>query len=217
MANRWGLGPRLAWRIFEETLLMMQKSLEGQAIEVGWITNNAADLTASDYFQMCLKKTSWYTCIYPCRLGALVAEGPSANVSRFDRFGWYLGAAFQIRDDVLNLMAGSGRYGKETAGDLWEGKRTLMIIHLLTNAPEAERERIQSFLGLTRDRRRAADIRWMLRLLYDVGSIDYTSLVASQLAEEATREAVEIFRSAPDSEEKRFLLAVPRYVVNRER
>jgi geranylgeranyl diphosphate synthase type II len=217
MTNRWGLGPRLAWRIFEETQLMMQKSLEGQAIEVGWITQNAVDLTASDYFQMCLKKTSWYTCMYPCRLGVLIADGPSTNVSKFDRFGWYLGAAFQIRDDVLNLTAGSGEYGKETAGDLWEGKRTLMVIHLLANVPEEVRNKVQRFLGLSRAQRRAAEVRWMLRLLHDVGSIDYASQVAAQLAEEATREAVELFSSAPDSEERRFLLAVPRYVVDRER
>ena len=92
-----------------------------------------------------------------------------------------------------------------------------MIIHVLANAPEAARERVRSFLGLTRERRRTADVRWVLHLLYDVGSIDYASQVASQLAKEAMREAAEIFGSAPDSEEKRFLLAVPRYVVDRER
>jgi geranylgeranyl diphosphate synthase type II len=73
---------------------MMRHSLEGQAIEVGWIRNNACDLVDDYYYRMCMKKSSWYTCIHPCRVGALVAEGKHRATARFDRYGCYLGAAF---------------------------------------------------------------------------------------------------------------------------
>jgi geranylgeranyl pyrophosphate synthase len=46
------------------------------------------------------------------------------------RFGWYVGGAFQIQDDILNLTGDFAMYGKEIGGDLWEGKRTLMLIQL---------------------------------------------------------------------------------------
>ena len=59
---------------------------------------------------------------------------------RMVRFGFYLGAAFQIRDDVLNLVGDEDEYGKEILGDLHEGKRTLMLIHLL-GAAEGSRPR----------------------------------------------------------------------------
>ena len=50
-----------------------------------------------------LKKTAWYSFIHPMRIGALVANGDDRNLGRFDRFGYLLGLAFQITDDVLNL------------------------------------------------------------------------------------------------------------------
>ena len=87
MANRWTIGPSLAWAILQESELMMRHSLEGQAIEVGWIRTNACDLVDDDYYRMCLKKSSWYTCIYPCRVGALIAEGRRDESGRFDRYG----------------------------------------------------------------------------------------------------------------------------------
>jgi len=82
MENRGILGPRTSWQIVEETERMMTYSLEGQAIELGWIRDNRCDLAVRDYMQMCLKKTSWYSFIYPMRVGGLVArpgtlrEGP---------------------------------------------------------------------------------------------------------------------------------------------
>ena len=60
-------------------------------------------------------------------------------MNAFGRFASLLGVAFQIQDDVLNLV-GTGEYGKESAGDLWEGKHTLILIHALRCARPCERE-----------------------------------------------------------------------------
>ena len=57
-----------------------------------------------DYLRLVLKKTAWYSFIHPMRIGALVAEPDDQNLDRFDRFGFLLGLAFQITDDVLNLV-----------------------------------------------------------------------------------------------------------------
>ena len=87
------------------------------------------DLTVGtdDYLRLVLKKTAWYSFIHPMRIGALVANADDQNLDRFDRFGYLLGLAFQITDDVLNLVGDVGRYGKEIDGDLWEGKRTIVL------------------------------------------------------------------------------------------
>src|SRR3979411_1808893 len=122
----------------EETERMLRHSLEGQAIELAWIRDNTDGLEEADYLHMCLKKTSWYSFIYPMRVGALIAEGAIGH-DRFCRFGWSLRAAFQIQDDVLNLTGSYAQYGKELYGDLWEGKRTLTLIHLLAHARARER------------------------------------------------------------------------------
>ena len=59
------------------------------------------------------------------------AQSSAVDRNRFCRFGWFFGAAFQIQDDILNLTGQYNKYGKELTGDLAEGKRTLMLIHLL--------------------------------------------------------------------------------------
>jgi geranylgeranyl diphosphate synthase, type II len=72
IANGSALGAGLAWEIFRETETMLGHTLEGQALELAWINDNSCELSDDDYHRMCLKKTSWYTFIYPCRLGTLL-------------------------------------------------------------------------------------------------------------------------------------------------
>ena len=81
-----------------------------------------------------MHKTCWYTTIHPLRVGALIGSLGRSDLDSLVRFGFYLGAAFQIRDDLLNLVGDEAKYGKESCGDLYEGKRTLMVIHLLREA-----------------------------------------------------------------------------------
>lgn len=216
-ANHDILGPGLAWQIFAEGEEMMRHSLEGQALELAWIRDNACELTDDDYYQMCLKKTSWYTCIFPCRLGALIATDGRFETTRLDRFGWFLGAAFQIQDDLLNLQGDYKKYGKEIAGDLLEGKRTLMLIHLLRTASPADREKVRSFLGKTRRERTTAEVRWLHRLMLDHGSLDYARRCARQLAGAALAEGLTALRDVPESEDKQFLLETVLYVIERDR
>jgi len=217
MENRGIVGPATSWKIMEETERMMTLSLEGQAIELGWIRDNRCDLRVRDYMQMCLKKTSWYSFIYPMRVGALVARSGHIKKDEFCRLGWYFGAAFQIQDDILNLTADAQRYGKEIAGDLWEGKRTLMLIHALRHCSVRERARLRRFLAQPRRSRSRSEVKWVYDLLLRYKSIDYARRQARQLAGAALFEALGAFRGVPDSEEKRFILEMILYVVDRDR
>jgi geranylgeranyl diphosphate synthase, type II len=216
-ANREVLGPSLAWRILAESEEMMRHSLEGQALELAWIRDNVCELTDDDYYRMCLKKTSWYTCIYPSRVGALIATDGRFDVDRLHRFGWYLGAAFQIQDDLLNLVGDYGKYGKEISGDLREGKRTLMLIHLLRTADGEIRERVRRFLGKRRRERSDEEIRWLHDLLLEHGSLDFARQAALDLAAAALAEGQAALAGVSDSEDKAFLLETARYVVERDR
>ncbi|MCL5949966.1 MAG: polyprenyl synthetase family protein [Candidatus Bathyarchaeota archaeon] len=140
--------------------------------------DNVTDLTDSDYFRMTLKKTAWYTCIHPCRIGALIGSGGSQSLDRFNQFAYFMGVAFQIQDDVLNLVAEYSRYGKEIGGDIWEGKRTMMLIHLLNTCSPLEKSKITAFLALPREKREAEDVRWVYGLMEKYDCIDYARGVA---------------------------------------
>ncbi|MGN9779159.1 polyprenyl synthetase family protein [Micromonospora sp. H33] len=216
-ANRTALGSGIAWRLFEETELMLRQSLEGQAIEIGWIRDNVCDLDADAYYRMCLKKTSWYTCIYPCRTGILVATGRHDAVDVLDRYGWYLGAAFQIQDDALNLTGDYARYGKEIAGDLWEGKRTLILIDFMQRCTGDERERLVEFLSRTRAERTAAEVRWLHGRLLAYDCVEAARRSARELAAAALREGQRALGPAAETEDGRFLLDLTEYVVERSR
>jgi geranylgeranyl diphosphate synthase, type II len=216
MANRSALGAELAWDIFRETEMMFGHTLEGQALELAWINDNSGDLNDDDYYRLCLKKTSWYTFIYPCRLGTLLARRGDFGVTTLDRFGWYLGAAFQIQDDVLNLMGTYDRYGKEISGDLWEGKRTLMLIDFMRRSSDADRRRVGDFLGKARTARTAAEVNWLHRRMLELGCIDYARSAARQLVVAALAEGNHALAAAPQSDDKRFLLTLPSYVVSRD-
>jgi len=216
MANRSTLGAGLAWEIFCQTEIMLGHTLEGQALELAWINDNCGDLQDDDYYRLCLKKTSWYTFIYPCRLGTLLARRDGFRVTALDRFGWYLGAAFQIQDDVLNLMGTYDRYGKEISGDLWEGKRTLMLIDFMRRCSDADRQRVRGFLGEARAARAVADVSWLRERMLELGCVDYARRAARQLVAAALAEGTDALAAAPESDEKRFLLALPSYVVSRD-
>jgi geranylgeranyl diphosphate synthase, type II len=209
------LGPELTQRIFEEFDHLMLQSLEGQALELGWVRDNCCDVTETDYLRMILKKTCWYSFMHPCRIGALIATDDTADLDTFNRFGYYMGTAFQIQDDVLNLVGDREKYGKEIGGDLWEGKRTLMLVHLLRHCNKTEGDRLQRFLGQPRFERSPQDVAWAIERMQHYGSIVYAASVALQFANTALQEFEIAYADAPDSEEKAFIPQLIRYMVSR--
>lgn len=146
---RWmGLGKAL--RILEAVSRMSRESTEGQALELDWIRNRQWHLSETDYVRMVYKKTSWYSFITPVCVGGIVAGASEAQLVQLRKFAALLGIAFQAQDDVLNLTEGAGGYGKEIAGDLWEGKHTLIVMHMMRSASEWEREQARRILSKAR-------------------------------------------------------------------
>lgn len=143
-----GLGPAL--RILQAVSRMTRESVEGQALELEWIRGGVLDVADDDYVRMVEQKTAWYSFITPVTVGAITARAPQERIDALAAFARSLGIAFQIQDDVLNLRGQEADYGKEIAGDLWEGKRTLMLLHMLRGASEPERQEVARILRLPR-------------------------------------------------------------------
>lgn len=143
-----GLGRSL--RILQSVAHMVTLSVEGQALELDWIARRRWDLSDDDYFDMVVKKTGWYSFITPVLIGAIAAGTRSDAMASLAEFGRCLSIGFQIQDDILNVETVSTGYGKEFAGDLWEGKRTLILLHCLRAATAEERSRAEAVLGKPR-------------------------------------------------------------------
>jgi geranylgeranyl diphosphate synthase type II len=210
------LGPLVTLKILEEALETMFQAVEGQAWELGWRRDNIYDLDASDYLRMITKKTCWYTSIFPCRAGALIATGQALEPEQFVQFGYFLGATFQIQDDILNVAGKREIYGKDFAGDVVEGKRTLMLIHLFKNAAGAELARLREYFALPYSARRNEDVEWILTLMEKHGSIEFARSFARRFAGAALFEFSGAFGDAENSEDFRFIESLVLHVLERE-
>jgi geranylgeranyl diphosphate synthase type II len=184
------IGVAKALNVLHEIEFMAQQSVEGQAMELDWVATNASNLTDQDYFKMCVKKTCWYSFITPCRIGLIVGHPSASNndlakhLAEITRFGMILGIAFQIQDDLLNLQGKLETYGKEIGGDIYEGKRTLMLNHVLAHSGQAS-EKILEILTLPREKKTPDQLAFILEQIQRCGSIEHGWKVARSLANQA--------------------------------
>jgi geranylgeranyl diphosphate synthase type II len=211
------LGRRLAARVWAEFEFMARQTVDGQAVELGWMRDRRTDLTPDDYLDLIMKKTCWYTTVLPLRVGALVGSGGAADLEPMVRFGFFLGAAFQIRDDLLNLVGDPQRYGKELRGDLREGKRTLMLIHVLAAADDADRTRLDALLALPPAERGPAQAGELCELMHRYGSIAFADHFAHGIAASAAQAFEQAFAAVPPSPAREFVAELVPYMVDRDR
>lgn len=183
-----GMGPAL--RILKQIARMARESAEGQALELSWIRSGRWNLRDRDYLKMVHKKTSYYTFITPMLIGAMVAGAPSSELASIGRVATLMGTAFQIQDDILNLVGDEKLYGKELLGDLWEGKHTLVMLHALERASAEERRAALAILERPRPRapevERGAGLDGVVRSLLDAGEVTGDAAVRLRLALEAS-------------------------------
>lgn len=199
----------LVWGEFDTMAL---RTLEGQATEAGWQLDEVVDLGPEDYLDLIMHKTCWYTTIHPLRVGAIVATGGQAELGPLVRFGFHFGAAFQIRDDLLNLIGDEQTYGKEILGDLYEGKRTLPLVHLLATATGEDRALVREYLRLHRAERSESMVRTVRALMDDYGCIDFTAEFAEGILLTAEDYFAEAFADAHPGPDLDFLRSLVPYV-----
>jgi len=215
-SNLSKLRPEVALGIMDEVDHLLVEALEGQAIELGWIRDHELTVTTDDYLRMVLKKTAWYSFIHPMRIGALIA-GADEDLNRFNRFGFLLGAAFQIHDDVLNLIGETSHFGKEIGGDLCEGKRTLVLSHAFAHAASSERSRLQDFFSRPSGPRLQRELAGIYDLLRTTGSIDWARRAATALVRGAQKELPTAYAGAREGADLDFVRSLVDYLVERNR
>lgn len=202
-------------RVLGEFDAMALRTLEGQAIELGWRRDQVETLAPEDYLDLIMRKTCWYTTVHPLRVGALVALGAGADVRPMVRFGFLLGAAFQIQDDLLNLVGTEDEYGKEIYGDLFEGKRTLPLIHVLRAARGPDLLVLRRYLRLERADRSVALVQRVRELMDEYGSIDFAVAYAEGIAAAALGAFEDAFAAAGESVDRDFVRALVPYMLER--
>jgi geranylgeranyl diphosphate synthase type II len=190
-----------ALRILEVVNHVMRRTVEGQALELAWIAEGRWDITPHSYVEMVKLKTAWYTFAAPLMCGAIVAEAAPDVVEQLREFALCLGVAFQIRDDTLNLLADARETGKERWGDLWEGKRTLILALFFEDASPADAELARSVLrkgrpSTTHDAIDEARVDRALDRVASTSALDPAALQSVRDAFRVTRR--EVFKNAEE-------------------
>lgn len=180
---------------------------EGQALDI--LFENRALISEQDYFNMISKKTASLI-EASSKVGAIIGRGKASQVRRLGRFAYYSGLAFQIIDDLLGLTADRKILGKPVGSDIREGKKTLVLIHAVSNANKSQQEKIYSALGHQEASLKKIDK--VIKVIQSLGSFEYTFNKAKNIVEKA-KDQLHSFLPSP---KKELLLCFADYIINRE-
>ena len=168
-----------------------------------------SELTEEQYMEIIRRKTA-ILFEGTCRCGALIANAPTKLVDALTTYGYHLGMAFQIADDLLDYTANSTILGKKAGADLREGKFTLPLIRALELAPKGDRETILT-IGHNPDFS-LEELEWLINIMKKLGALESAKQTARSHVTKANT-ALGIF---PSSELKALLTDIAEYALVRK-
>jgi octaprenyl-diphosphate synthase len=178
---------------------------EGELLQID--NRNNWDLDEETYLRIITLKTA-SLCGACCALGAKLAGAAEADIRRLETFGLAIGTAFQIQDDILDVVGDTATVGKTLGIDVEKGKMTLPMIHFLRTAPSEHRALLRSLLE-SKDADKTERVR---NLVLPSKSIAYARDRARQLIDRARSSIAEL----PESDARRVLDTMAEFVVARE-
>ncbi len=208
VVNDPGLDEHTKLLVLKELVDMTTRTIEGQALDIGWARDDRFDITVEDYLLMANHKTAYYSGAVPLAIGSIIGGGTSAQTEALRAFGMAAGLAFQIQDDVLNLVGTKEATKKDFRSDITEGKRTLVAVHALCHSPN--RERLLAILSA-----RATDpavLAEAVEIMQASGSVEYANTYARDLVIGAKHE---LDSALPKSRAKDLLLSMADFFVKR--
>jgi octaprenyl-diphosphate synthase len=184
------------------------KMIEGELYQL--TKNGDADITEDEHFDIMRRKTAYL--FGGCgQIGGMLGRVTREQEEALREYGFNLGIAFQLVDDLLDFTGDAAALGKPIGADLREGKMTLPLIHLLQQDEEVGQAIVRDIIAT----RSVGEAQWneLLRILKQHRSIDYAYRRARDFAERA-KKPLHVF---PPSSERDALLALPDYVLSRDR
>lgn len=142
---------------------------EGQARDLEF--EERTDVTIEEYVEMITAKTA---ALLQCsmEMGAIIAKASDEAFQKAGIIGLEAGIAFQIQDDLLDVIADPDKFGKRVGGDIYEGKKTYLSILALSLAKPSEKEFLSELLQ--NKEVSGEEVNKAIQLYYDLGVIDKT-------------------------------------------
>ena len=182
-------------RVLTELIDMTRRTIEGQALDIGWARDGRYDIAPEDYLIMATCKTAHYSGAVPLAIGAIVGGGTETQIEGLRNYGLDTGLAFQIQDDLLNLIGKTESTKKGFRDDITEGKRTLVVVHSLSHLDGVKRERLVELLSS--HTKVEADLNEAVQIMEEAGSIDYARNYAENLTSIAKNRLIDMIAPSP--------------------
>ena len=195
-------------RVVGELIEMTRRTVEGQALDLGWARDGRYDITPEDYLVMATHKTAHYSGAVPLAIGAIIGGGSEAQIEALRNYGLDTGLAFQIQDDLLNSEGDADGVRKDLCSDITEGKRTLMVVHALQNSSERDRL-IEILSSKTTD---PAVLSEAVSIMRESGSVEYARSYAESLTSVSKVRLMDMLDESPARD---LLISMADYFVNR--
>jgi geranylgeranyl diphosphate synthase type II len=183
--NEVVLDKKKALAVANEFYQVLKRTADGQAVEIMWTKDGKVRTNDEDWFFIADGKTAYYTIAAPLRLGAIIAGVNQKQLDALAEFGVSLGRCFQLVDDILDLTSDFKGSGKKPGSDIYEGKKTLLISHLVRSARKEDKKKILAILRKPPEKKTEKDVSWILQKMAEYKSIDYAMRVATKLKEMA--------------------------------
>lgn len=157
------------------------------------------------YFRRIKRKTALLIAV-SCQLGAVAAEAPDYIQRRLYQYGYYVGMAFQITDDILDFTGTQKQLGKPAGSDLMQGNITLPVLYALRDQ-SLRNEIIANF-----DIHDSEKSKQIISLLKNSGGIEYSK----EISDRYLQKALHALKELPNCKEKTALYNVAKYIGKRK-
>lgn len=185
----------------------IKRVCEGQALDMEF--ENRSSVTRDDYLEMIGGKTAALISA-AMQMGGMCGYASDDQLNKLKTIGWSLGLAFQIQDDWLDVVADPVKFGKRRAGDIYEGKKTFLMLTALERCSDTENKKIAGYLS--RKPLDSSQVNEIIALFKKYGVTDD----ARKLFLDYYDQAEKALQQFGESNYKRDLLHLIKYLKNRE-
>ncbi len=180
---------------------------EGQQLDMSYEEKEV--ITEEEYMDMIMKKTG-VLIEASTKAGAVLGCASDAEVFAMATYGRNIGIAFQIHDDILDLIGDEKKLGKPIGSDIYEGKKTLIVVKALEFLDRANRGELLKILN--KKDNTSEEVKRALELINNCGAMDYCINKEKELIKIAKNE-ISIFK---DSDAKQDLMDIADFMIKRE-
>jgi geranylgeranyl diphosphate synthase type II len=184
-----GLGDKF----FDKFYDILMVTAEGQYIDMSLTRKKSIrDFTQEDYFNSIHAKSAYYSVYGPMQIGAMIGNATTKQLNLIKEYGLSVGNAFQIKDDILDIIGDEKTLGKSVRNDIKDGVKSIILWHFVQNASDSDLQKVEKIYTKERKDKTMEEVEFIADKLKQYGSVNYAEETATRLVETALKKFEEV-------------------------